>query len=79
MALKPVPPLQPAAAGVIPVKDPYYIVMVIDGIVYNVMTIEGTEAAKFLAQPTFVQVEDVTGINAGDTYDAATGTFSRAE
>ena len=79
MALKPVPPLPAAGVGIVPVKDPYYLVMVIDGVAYNVMTLEGTEAAKFLAQPTFVQVEDVTGIVAGDLYDAATGTFSKPE
>jgi hypothetical protein len=52
--------------------------MVIDGVVFNVMTLEGAEAAKFLAQPTFVQVEDVTGIVTGDRYDSATGTFTKS-
>ena len=78
MTLKPVPPLAVPSNSYPAIQDPYYVVMVIDGVVFNVMTLEGTEAAKFLAQPTFVQVEDVTGIVTGDRYDAATGEFTKA-
>lgn len=74
MTLETVPSLNPVTAA----TQPYWIAVVVNGVVYDVMNLDGQGAAKFLANPTFVQVGPLeTGI--GWTYDAETHTFSRPE
>lgn len=34
---------------------PYWVAVVIDGVVYDVLNVDGQAAARFLSQPTFVQ------------------------
>jgi hypothetical protein len=71
MALEPVPPLNTLSV----VMLPFYVATVVDGVVYDVMNVSGQQAAVYLSQPKFVQ------INHGDagigwTYDEETGTFT---
>lgn len=53
----------------------YSLAVILDNIVYAVINTDGQSAARFLAQPTFVQV-DKNLVTDGDIYDPATGTFS---
>lgn len=53
----------------------YSLAIIIDNVVYSVINTDGQSAARFLAQPTFVQV-DKNLVSDGDIYDPATGTFS---
>lgn len=74
MAVQPlpeVPPLQPIQNTYLP----YWVAMIIDGVVYDVMNLDGHAASRYLAQPTFVQVgPGDAGI--GWVYDEATNTFT---
>lgn len=54
----------------------YSIALIVDGSVYQVLNTDGSSAAQFMAQPTFIQV-DRTEVSIGDKYDAKTGTFSK--
>lgn len=54
---------------------PYDIAMIIDGVVYDTMNVDGQFAARLLAQPKFVQYAQGT-VRLGYLYDEATGTFS---
>jgi hypothetical protein len=56
MSLEPVPPLQTPSGP----REPYFIAVVIDGIVHELINVDGNSAARFLAQPTFVQVDQTT-------------------
>lgn len=69
MTLEPLPPLQAPT----PPKEPFFVAMVIDGVVFEVLNIDGSSAARFLAQPTFVQVSQ-TQCASGWTYDGTTFT-----
>jgi hypothetical protein len=53
----------------------YSLAVIIDNTVYFVINTDGQSAARFLAQPTFVQV-DKNLVSEGDIYDPVTGTFS---
>ena len=53
----------------------YSLALIIDNIVYQVLSTDGQGAAMFLANPTFVQV-DKTQVSLGEVYDPATNTFS---
>lgn len=64
MSLTPVPPLEIPVAP----AEPYFIAMVIDGLVHEMVNVNGSQAARFLAQPTFVQV-DIGTCQVGWTYD----------
>lgn len=66
-----VPPLQPLQVN----YQPYFVAVIIDNVVHDVMNLDMHGAQKFLAQPLFVQVEQATTF-AGSTYDPATGTFT---
>jgi hypothetical protein len=71
MPLEPVPQLNPLNVTV----QPFYIATVVNGIVYDVMNVNGQQAAMYLTQPKFVQVNNGdTGI--GWLYDEETGTFT---
>ena len=54
---------------------PYFVAMVIDGVVHTVMNLDGQDAARFLSNPKFVQV-NTTDAPIGFFYDEATNTFS---
>lgn len=62
-----VPELIPPAMENIAVL-PYNVAMIIDGVVYQILNVDGASAAQYLAQPTFLQI----GLNEariGWTYD----------
>lgn len=61
-----------------PRNNDYDIAMVIDGVVFEIMNVNGQGAARFLAQPTFVQVAPGDAFP-GWVYDAQTNTFSLPE
>lgn len=56
MTLPSVPPLETPSGP----REPYFIAMVIDGIVHELVNVDGNSASRFLAQPTFVQVDQTT-------------------
>jgi hypothetical protein len=56
-------------------NNDYDVAMVIDGVVYEVLNVDGRGAARFLAQPTFVQVA-ANSVFPGWTYDSQTQQFS---
>jgi hypothetical protein len=56
-------------------ESKYNLAVIIDNTVYAILGTDGQSAARFLAQPTFVQV-DKNLVTEGDIYDPATGTFS---
>jgi hypothetical protein len=66
-----VPPLTPVNFN----YQPYFLAVVIDNTVYDIMNLDLFGAQKFLAQPTFVQVDQTTTV-VGATYDPATGVFT---
>lgn len=70
MALPEIPPLESAVNQ----RYPYNIAIVIDNVVHQVLNVPGSQAAIFMANPTFVQVD--TSVLSGYIYDPATGTFS---
>ena len=49
--------------------------MVIDNIVYDVLSVEGKQAAQYLAQPKFIQISHREADH-GWVYDEETNTFS---
>ncbi len=53
----------------------YSLAVILDNVVYAILNTDGQSAARFLAQPTFVQV-DKNLVTDGDIYDPVTGTFS---
>lgn len=72
MALPEVPPIEDI---VLTNPLPYDVAVLVDNVVYTTMNLDGNQAAIYLAQPTFVQVE-YAQVRAGQIYDPATGTFS---
>lgn len=64
MTLPSVPPLETPSGP----REPYFIAMVIDGVVHEILNVDGNSASRFLAQPTFVQVNQ-TMCGIGWTYD----------
>ena len=75
MTLPQVPEMQtPFAQSQDEIK--YSLAVVIDNTVYFIINTDGQSAARFLAQPTFVQI-DKTQVAEGDIYDPVTGTFSK--
>lgn len=69
--IAPVPNLETPVA----IDNGYNLAIVKDGIVYEVMNVDGQQAALLLSGPTFVQIARGAAF-AGDSYDAATGTFT---
>ena len=69
--LNPVPTLETP----IPTGSDYIIAVVKDGIVYEVMNVDGQQAALLLSGPTFIQINRGDAFT-GDSYDEATGTFT---
>jgi hypothetical protein len=53
----------------------YRIAMVIDGVVHGVLMLEPSEAAKYLSEPTFVQIPRQLYVEQGFTYDGETFKF----
>lgn len=66
-ALEPVSPAELA-------KEPYDVALVIDNVVYQTFNVDGQTAARFLAQPTFIQYA-ADAAKVGYHYDPATGKF----
>lgn len=54
---------------------PYDIALIVDGVVYDTLNVDGQFAARLLAQPKFVQFAQGT-VRLGYLYDETTGTFS---
>lgn len=69
MSLPQVPSLKPVEVT----YQPYFIAMVIDGVVYDVMNVDEQNASKYMSQPTFVQVA-MGEASLGYTYDGTTFT-----
>jgi hypothetical protein len=74
MTIETVPPLEAPLAS----REPFWIAMIIDGVVYEVMNVKGESAARFLAQPTFVQIEPGQA-QTGYTYDGTSFALPAAE
>lgn len=64
MSLPSLPPL------VAPIQNPqpFNVAVIVDGIVYDVMNIDGQHATMFLSNPTFVQVDGTRALT-GWHYD----------
>jgi hypothetical protein len=73
-------PVVPTLDSAVPVprNNDYDLAMVIEGVVYEVMNVDGKSAARFLAQPTFVQVA-ANSVFPGWVYNSDTQTFSQPE
>lgn len=56
-------------------RNPFNVALVIDGLVYQIMNVDGQTAAAFMQPHTFVQINEGEA-QAGWLYDAATGTFT---
>lgn len=56
MSLQPVPPLETPSGP----REPYFIAMVINGVVHEIINVDGHSASRFLAQPTFVHIDQTT-------------------
>lgn len=69
--LTPVPALETPAS----VTGDYTLAVVKDGIVYEVMNVDGQQAALLLSGPTFIQINRGDAFT-GDSYDASTGSFT---
>jgi hypothetical protein len=69
-----VPPLQEPVVDHRPI-NPYHIAVVIDNLVYDVLSVEGPQAAQYLAQPKFIQIS-YREADTGWVYDEETNTFS---
>jgi hypothetical protein len=65
-----VPELVPPAPESIALL-PYNIALIVDGIVYQVLNVDGPSAAQYLSQPTFVQVGP-SEARVGWNYDGST-------
>jgi hypothetical protein len=68
-----IPELYPPA---LPKTNPFDMALIIDGKVYQVMNVDGQTAAAFLAEHTFVQIEEGEA-QVGWDYDPATGAFTK--
>lgn len=56
-------------------ENQFHLAVVIDNVVYQMMQVDGRNAALFLANPTFIQVAQGDA-QVGYTYHPETGTFS---
>lgn len=56
-------------------ENQYHIAVVIDGVVYQILQTNGKNAAIFLANPTFIQINQGDA-QMGYTYNPTDGTFS---
>lgn len=70
-------PVVPSIDTAVPVprNNEFDVAMIIDGVVFEVMNVDGRGAARFLAQPTFVQVA-ANSVFPGWVYNSETQTFS---
>lgn len=74
MTLEPVPPLDDIKPPTY--SEKYFVALLIDNVVHEIFNVNGQGAARFLAQPTFKQVEfGQAGI--GSVYDPVTDTFTK--
>lgn len=72
MTLEPVPELIPVNPQY---TQPYFVAMIIDNKVYEILNVSGQSAARFLANPTFVQINNGDAL-VGSDYDPQTNTFT---
>ena len=68
-----IPSLDPVSPAELALQ-PYDVALIIDNVVYQTFNIDGQTAARFLAQPLFVQFANDTA-KTGYHYDPETGTF----
>jgi hypothetical protein len=66
--LLPIPELIPAQTWT---TGRYRIAMIINDVVYQVMTVEPVEAAKYLSNPTFIQIPKHLYVETGFKYDGS--------
>jgi hypothetical protein len=69
----PVPPLEKPEVAHLPIH-PYHIAMVINNVVYDVLSVESKQAAQYLSQPKFIQISHREA-EIGWLYDENTETF----
>jgi hypothetical protein len=74
LPLPALPELDPVLTIPAPKHD-FYLAVVLDGVVYQTLNVDGQTAALYVAQPTFVQI-DIGDAQTGHIYDAETNTFS---
>lgn len=74
LPLPAIPELEPIQNILAPKYD-YFFAVVLDGVVYQTLNIDGQTAALYTAGPDFIQVEEGQ-VQTGYLYDAATGTFT---
>ena len=67
-----IPPLEQIAPLL---RHPFNMALIIDGVVHQVMNVDGQTAAAFAAPHTFVQI-NYGDAQPGWTYDEATGIFA---
>lgn len=65
--LLPVPPLVPPTAP--ETTGRYRVAMVINGIVHTVFNLDTTDAARYLSNPTFVQIPKTLYVDPGFIYE----------
>lgn len=69
------PTLPPVPQVQADILQPYFVALIIDGTVNQIMNLQGVDAARFMAQPKFVQIYQGQA-QQGWTYDEATGEFT---
>jgi hypothetical protein len=70
MSLPEIPPLEPMSVQ----RYPYNIAIIVDNVVRQILNVPGSQAAIFMAGPTFVQVD--TSVQNGYIYNPEDGTFA---
>lgn len=71
------PALEPVQTISAPRYD-YNLAVVLDGVVYQTLNVDGQTAALYTSNPQFIQIA-LGEAQPGYLYDEATGTFSRSE
>lgn len=72
-SLPSIPALEPVSPAEL-AMEPYDVALIIDNVVYQTFNVDGQTAARFLAQPLFVQYT-ADSAKVGYHYDPQTGTF----
>jgi hypothetical protein len=65
----------PELVAPLPIDNGYNLAVIKDGIVYEVMNVDGQQAALLLSGPTFIQIPRGAAFT-GDSYDSVTGEFT---
>ena len=75
--LLPVPPLVPPTPP--ETTGRYRVAMVINGLVHTVFNLDTTDAARYLSNPTFVQIPKTLYVDPGFIYENATFSDPQAQ